>query len=103
DVLMRYPRRLLALVVLLALATPAFAGRPSPRSERRAPRRVSQIRAAVAHALADHPKEPGTVPAQLRVLQKIAARSGADLAHRFASRLGVRFLRDRVILTVRAS
>jgi hypothetical protein len=100
---MRHPRRLLALVVLLALATPVLAGRPSRRSNRRAPRRISQIRAGVARALADHPKEPGAVPAQLRVLQKIAARGGADLAHRFASRLGVRFVGDRVIVTVRAS
>ncbi len=96
-------RRVLALAMILTLAGPALAGRPSRRAERRAPRRVAELRAGIAQALAERPKEPGAVPAQLRVLQKLAARGGTELAQRFAGRLGVRFVGDRVIVTVRAS
>ena len=100
------PRRialLLALpaVLLVSVESPGLAGRPSRAAERRSVRRVSEIRAAVADALAARPKDAARLPAQLRMLQELAVRGGNDTASRFAGRLGVQLSGDRVRVAIR--
>ena len=94
-----------AALALLALApAPHRTGLRPPRSaERQQVRRISEIRAAVAAALAARPKDAADLPAQLRILQELAAHSGMDVARRVAGRLGVQLDGERVLVSIRVA